>query len=213
MFTAKDRQKLWQEIADRLNSDGVGSQKDPEKWRKTWSDWKANIKSKASQIKKSSFQTGGGPSLNQKLTEVEERVLNLIGITAVYGESQIDEAGVQEPNGAQELSESAQDLLNCMIDNTISCVQSNNSTCINEEYPSNQNTYFELPPNADCNPTDGLHLNTSLRNVNRKKRKHEKSVGECMAESLNRTEDEKLHILKNIQQAMNEIAKNIERKS
>ncbi|XP_023243397.1 uncharacterized protein LOC111641455 [Centruroides sculpturatus] len=105
-----------------------------------------------------------------------------------------------------------------MIDNTISCVQSNDSTCINEEYPSNQNTYFELPPNddcnpTDCNPTDGLHLNTSLRNVNRKKRKHEKSVGECMAESLNRTEDEKLHILKNIQQAMNEIAKNIERKA
>ncbi|XP_067124217.1 repetitive organellar protein-like [Centruroides vittatus] len=33
-FTVKDRQKLWQEIADRLNSDGVGSQKHPERWRK-----------------------------------------------------------------------------------------------------------------------------------------------------------------------------------
>lgn len=43
------------------------------------------MKKKASQIKKWQGQTGGGPDLNKKLTDLELRVLDIIGTIQFEG--------------------------------------------------------------------------------------------------------------------------------
>ncbi|CAH1102118.1 unnamed protein product [Psylliodes chrysocephalus] len=64
----------WQNIADVLNSLGYGS-KTADKWLKTWTDMKYNLKKKASDIKKDQSKTGGGLGSTKILTPFEERAL------------------------------------------------------------------------------------------------------------------------------------------
>lgn len=46
-YTVKDRKREWGEFAQYLNSRPLGMQKDTDKWRKTWFDWKCNVRAKA----------------------------------------------------------------------------------------------------------------------------------------------------------------------
>ncbi|KAF9811664.1 hypothetical protein SFRURICE_011027 [Spodoptera frugiperda] len=71
--------KTWSELANILNADAAGDTKSTDKWRKVWSDLKNNTKRKAARIYRAASGTGGGPATKLKLSELEERVLNLVG--------------------------------------------------------------------------------------------------------------------------------------
>lgn len=58
-----------------------------------WADWKAKTKKKALAIRRQASGTGGGPSSRQTLTASEERVLGIMGLTAVVGQAGVEERG------------------------------------------------------------------------------------------------------------------------
>lgn len=60
-----------------------------------WSDWKTKTKKKASLINRDIRGTGGGPGRGKPLSRLEERVLRVIGVTAITGSQAIQEAGFQ----------------------------------------------------------------------------------------------------------------------
>lgn len=60
-----------------------------------WSDWKTKTKKKASLINRDIHGTGGGPGRGKPLSRLEERVLRIIGVTAITGSQAIQEAGFQ----------------------------------------------------------------------------------------------------------------------
>ncbi|KAJ8939900.1 hypothetical protein NQ318_023240 [Aromia moschata] len=70
--------KLWAETTQKLNGHGFGA-KTTEKWQKTWTYFKYNLKRKAAQIRKSLYQTGGGPSEGGELSELELKLLDILG--------------------------------------------------------------------------------------------------------------------------------------
>ncbi|CAG9764439.1 unnamed protein product [Ceutorhynchus assimilis] len=72
----------WENLAITLNSLGY-TNKSAEKWMKTWTDFKCNLKRKAADIKKEQNKTGGGPSTSKALNEFEERALQLLGSTFI----------------------------------------------------------------------------------------------------------------------------------
>ncbi|RVE43079.1 hypothetical protein evm_012253 [Chilo suppressalis] len=77
--------KKWQELTITLNSEGSGDSKTEEKWRSVWSDFKNNTKKKWAKINKTTKSAGGGPALKTCLTDIEERVMALIGEMAGSG--------------------------------------------------------------------------------------------------------------------------------
>lgn len=54
-------------------------------WFQTWTDYKTNLKKKASEIKRHREGTGGGPEFKKKLTDLELRVLGILGKTFYEG--------------------------------------------------------------------------------------------------------------------------------
>ncbi|CAG4958815.1 unnamed protein product [Colias eurytheme] len=86
-----------------LNSDGTGDSRTEEKWRKVWSDFKNNVKKKWAKINRSAQGTGGGPAIQLTLTDLENRVLNLIGVQAATG-MPIQEAGFVQVVGGEDVS-------------------------------------------------------------------------------------------------------------
>ncbi|KAJ8964764.1 hypothetical protein NQ314_004655 [Rhamnusium bicolor] len=69
--------KLWDETAKKINALGFGS-KSTEKWQKTWADYKYNLK-KAASIKKNISKTGEGPSEEKDLTDLDLKLLDMLG--------------------------------------------------------------------------------------------------------------------------------------
>lgn len=52
----------------------------------TWTDYKTNVKKKAAELKRYQEGTGGGPFQNKrKLTDLEERVISILGKTSYVG--------------------------------------------------------------------------------------------------------------------------------
>ncbi|KAJ8707540.1 hypothetical protein PYW08_010792 [Mythimna loreyi] len=92
-------ERLWCELVTKLNSIGGGVNISTEEWKKVWEDWKSEVKTKASFIRRHARGTGGGggPSNPQTLTSLEERVVAIIGKLAVEGMPGIQEAGFCEP--------------------------------------------------------------------------------------------------------------------
>ncbi|XP_018577855.1 uncharacterized protein LOC108916137 isoform X1 [Anoplophora glabripennis] len=78
------QRQQWEELANNLNALGYGT-KTSEKWQKTWTDFKQNLKKKAIEIKKDQQATGGGPSNSKKFTKHEERVLSILGSSFYEG--------------------------------------------------------------------------------------------------------------------------------
>ncbi|KAL0808780.1 hypothetical protein ABMA28_012460 [Loxostege sticticalis] len=85
----------WAELQHILNADGSGDSKTIDKWKKVWADLKNNTKKKAARIHKSVCGTGGGPATTLKLTPLEERVLNIIGVQVATGLA-LQEAGLTQ---------------------------------------------------------------------------------------------------------------------
>lgn len=57
-----------------------------------WSDYKNNCKKKCAKINRAAGGTGGGPALQLSLTDLENRVMQIIGVQAATG-MVIEEAG------------------------------------------------------------------------------------------------------------------------
>ncbi|KAK9745527.1 Myb/SANT-like DNA-binding domain [Popillia japonica] len=87
--------KYWEELAVRLNSMGYES-RSGEKWRKTWTDFKYNLKKKHSEIQQNMKATGGGGT-NKFLNVFEERALQLIRNTFSLGVGE-EEVGFSKNN-------------------------------------------------------------------------------------------------------------------
>lgn len=60
---------------------------------KVWSDFKNNCKKKVARINRSISGTGGGPALASQLTDLEQRVVAIVGIQAATGLDKVEEAG------------------------------------------------------------------------------------------------------------------------
>ncbi|CAG9781841.1 unnamed protein product [Diatraea saccharalis] len=88
-------QLKWKELTQKLNSEGTGDFRSEEKWRKVWSDLKNNTKRKWAKINRAASGTGGGPALQLSLTDLENRVMQIIGVQAATG-MEIVEAGFQQ---------------------------------------------------------------------------------------------------------------------
>lgn len=98
----QEQQKMWTKISEKLNALGMG-EKSAQKWKAAVIDWKSKTKTKAAQIKSHITKTGGGGPA-KKLSEIEERLLALIGWTAVHGDASLEEVGI-ENSGTEETSE------------------------------------------------------------------------------------------------------------
>ncbi|XP_047033905.1 uncharacterized protein LOC124640263 isoform X2 [Helicoverpa zea] len=85
----------WEELAQLLNSDGSGDSKTVDKWKKVWSDYKNNTKKKAARLHRAASGTGGGPAMHIKLSDLELRVLNMIGAQVATGLA-VAEAGLAQ---------------------------------------------------------------------------------------------------------------------
>lgn len=59
---------------------------------KVWSDYKNNCKKKCAKISRAASGTGGGPALQLCLTDLENRVMQIVGVQAATGMA-VQEAG------------------------------------------------------------------------------------------------------------------------
>ncbi|KAJ8705904.1 hypothetical protein PYW07_010681 [Mythimna separata] len=71
----------WALLTDILNADSTGDKKSVLKWRKVWSDLKNNTKKKQARIQKDAT-TDGDAAGRLQLTDLEKRVLKIVGIRA-----------------------------------------------------------------------------------------------------------------------------------
>ncbi|XP_071576516.1 uncharacterized protein [Temnothorax nylanderi] len=94
------RQK-WDILTILLNSIGKGS-KTVTEWKKSFNDWKSNTKKKYSIIRQSQTGTGGGPSCGLMLSDIELRLLQLMGQTALTGDEGVQEYGLPKQNLMQK---------------------------------------------------------------------------------------------------------------
>ncbi|XP_067000965.2 uncharacterized protein [Anabrus simplex] len=69
---------LWKELTDILNASGGNVTKNPEKWRKTWSDMKRDVKEKAARIREQQKQSIPLAGMEERLTPLQERLLGLV---------------------------------------------------------------------------------------------------------------------------------------
>ncbi|KAK3918171.1 Maturase K, partial [Frankliniella fusca] len=93
-FTAPDgvkhKARLLTELTAMLNSCPSGASKASDKWMKSWQDWRSDVKSKASKIRRHCNGTGGGPPLKLTLSPLEDELLAFLGEVAVSGHNVID---------------------------------------------------------------------------------------------------------------------------
>ncbi|CAG9763559.1 unnamed protein product [Ceutorhynchus assimilis] len=90
-FTFKKGQALWEEISSILNA-MPGANKGWIKWRKTWHDIKNAVKTKSATIRRHLDQTGGGPPINEEITNEDQKILNLISPVVIEGMPEVAES-------------------------------------------------------------------------------------------------------------------------
>lgn len=85
MHGKRNLKDLWEELSVKLNSLGHGT-RSVEEWKKCLADWKSKTKTKCTKINIYSNKTGGGPAYTGALSNLEERLLSLMGKTAIDGD-------------------------------------------------------------------------------------------------------------------------------
>ncbi|KAL4719957.1 hypothetical protein ACJJTC_010361 [Scirpophaga incertulas] len=70
---------MWERVADLMNSAGDGALKSGPEWSKYWVDLKAKLKRKNRLIRDARSETGGGPSTADEFTDIELKLLYLLG--------------------------------------------------------------------------------------------------------------------------------------
>ncbi|OWF48802.1 nuclear apoptosis-inducing factor 1-like [Mizuhopecten yessoensis] len=53
--------------------------------RKKWQDWASVVKGKEAKLKRERAKTGGGTIDGNELSELEQKVIEVLGVTAVHG--------------------------------------------------------------------------------------------------------------------------------
>lgn len=103
---------LWSKLAGKLNQI-QGPMKTSEEWRRFLVEWKSKVKKKARDYETQCKKTGGGETDCKPLTELEERLMSLIGWVVVRGNEELPpEADPDNKNcPTVEHVEHSQDLL------------------------------------------------------------------------------------------------------
>ncbi|XP_017492739.1 PREDICTED: uncharacterized protein LOC108380849 [Rhagoletis zephyria] len=96
-----DCDKKWSELASMLNSLG-GSVKNVDQWRTVWRDLKSRTSIKVRDRKRKQAMTGNNPINEEPPTELERRVIALVGSDYVQGHET-----VAETNALKMLAESS----------------------------------------------------------------------------------------------------------
>lgn len=94
------RKEKWSELASELNAFGAGSQKTAGEWETTFKAWKNAVRFKARSIRVHEVGTGGGPPSDKKLSDIEERALQLWGREAIDGFG-LGSHGLSEPHTSE----------------------------------------------------------------------------------------------------------------
>ncbi|CAH0551212.1 unnamed protein product [Brassicogethes aeneus] len=88
--------KLWESIGKSLNLLS-GPKKCAEDWRRYFVEWKSRTRKKARDFKVEAQATGGGPNSAKPLTELEEKLMGLLGWVSAQGYQDIpEEQEIQE---------------------------------------------------------------------------------------------------------------------
>ncbi|KAK9739862.1 hypothetical protein QE152_g8660 [Popillia japonica] len=90
-----DINRKWDEVKTLLNGQaGLGPQKTTKEWKTVFNDMKTNVRRKARLLKQQIEGTGGGSSTEKKLSEMEEKILNLLHPITIDGAPGIVEPGL-----------------------------------------------------------------------------------------------------------------------
>ncbi|XP_033759085.1 myb/SANT-like DNA-binding domain-containing protein 4 [Pecten maximus] len=82
--TNEKKKKIWGHITVKINSSSHSS-REVDDVKKKWQDWSSIVKGKASKLQRERKKTGGGEQTEPSLSALEEKVLSVIGVTAVEG--------------------------------------------------------------------------------------------------------------------------------
>ncbi|KAL0868278.1 hypothetical protein ABMA27_007808 [Loxostege sticticalis] len=94
--------RLWAELTDQLKSLG-GAVKTTKQWQKVWADRKYLSKKAAAACRRAQTGTGGGPSTQPPLSEIEQKVVAIMG--EGFGLPQTSATIPPFPNNDQLLNE------------------------------------------------------------------------------------------------------------
>ncbi|RVE40097.1 hypothetical protein evm_015253 [Chilo suppressalis] len=100
----------WKQLTKLLNNEDSGNSRSEPKWRKVWSDLKNNTKKKVAKLNKTASGTCFVPDLQLSLTEVENKVMQIIG------DQRATSTAIEE-NGYQQVEESLVTTENAMCTN------------------------------------------------------------------------------------------------
>ncbi|CAG4938799.1 unnamed protein product [Parnassius apollo] len=78
-------EKGWREVADELNQLPNGYVKTPEQWITVWRDFKSRACTKAAKLRRERMRTGNQGITTAPLTEVEKKIVSLIGVEYTFG--------------------------------------------------------------------------------------------------------------------------------
>ncbi|KAK4879476.1 hypothetical protein RN001_007622 [Aquatica leii] len=78
-------EEAWDNLVLMLNEVGNGARKDKKQWKTFFTEWKSKTKKKARVNKNCITKTGGGGYKNEQLTNIENRLMNVIGWISVIG--------------------------------------------------------------------------------------------------------------------------------
>ncbi|CAG4938749.1 unnamed protein product [Parnassius apollo] len=78
-------EKGWREVADELNQLPNGSVKTPEQWITVWRDFRSQACTKAAKLRRERMRTGNQGITTAPLTEVEKKIVSLIGVEYTFG--------------------------------------------------------------------------------------------------------------------------------
>ncbi|CAH0731055.1 unnamed protein product, partial [Brenthis ino] len=112
--------KQWDSLATKLNSHGSGSSKSGQRWKKYWADIKHKSKARLAKWRRDALGTGGGPCSQDDLSEVDKKILSIIGEQAVFGDTEhripfITEQLTPEPSTSYELPNNKADDVHIMV--------------------------------------------------------------------------------------------------
>jgi hypothetical protein len=82
--TDERKKKVWKNISAKMSAVG-DTKRCSDDVRKNWQDWSSQIKGKKYRLVRNYRATGGGHEEAPKLTAIEEKILAIIGPTAVSG--------------------------------------------------------------------------------------------------------------------------------
>lgn len=102
----------WEELAAQLNAISKdGKQKDVNSWKTTWRDNKTKVSGKVAKLRAGRVQTGNKP-INIELSELEKKILGIIGYDYVEGvQESYDSFPEEQINAIELLSEGNKEIL------------------------------------------------------------------------------------------------------